>query len=242
MHEIFGVLGGMGPLATADFLRKLTELTPAHNDQEHIPTIVYSVPQIPDRSSCIMGHGPSPLPALLEGARFLESNGAQAIAITCNTAHFWYDDLVARIDVPIIHIADAVIERLVFDNGGKEPSVGLLATAGTIRTGVYQTRLARHGLSCLLSPEEDLEMLVMPGIAAVKAGDLDKAGTLLEKAARSLMSRGATAVVMACTEIPLALADASLELQPRLIDATAALAASCVRWWREHQLPSNVIA
>lgn len=237
MLDTLGILGGMGPLATADFLRKLTESTPALNDQDHIPTIIYSVPQIPDRTSCILGAGPSPLPALVEGVRFLAQNGARAIAIPCNTAHFWHGTLADEVNVPIIHIVDAVYDRLADDGDLAGQSVGLLATAGTIRTGVYQGRLNRHGIHCLTPTEEDLNTLIMPGIAAVKAGEIAAARSFLELAAQRILDQGASVAVMACTEIPVALAEASPELRPRLIDATAALATGCVRWWQSHSAP-----
>ncbi len=109
--RILGVLGGMGPLATVDFLQKLIEETPASRDQDHIPVIAYSVPQIPDRPLAILGKGESPLPHMLEGIHTLKRAGAQAIAIACNTAHYWYDDLVLQGGLPILHIADAACRR-----------------------------------------------------------------------------------------------------------------------------------
>lgn len=239
MLDKLGVLGGMGPLATADFLRKLTEATPAQSDQEHIPTIVYSVPQIPDRSSAILGTGPSPLPALTEGARFLAENGAKAIAIPCNTAHFWHDALIDEVGVPIIHIVDAVYDMLPHDTGKREPIVGLLATAGTIRSRVYQKRLDRYGIHCLVPSDDVLETSIMPGIAAVKAGHITTARGLLEQATMQVLEQGADVVVMACTEIPLALAKASADLRRQLIDATSALAARCVCWWDGHRYPQR---
>ena len=102
-----GVLGGMGPLATVDFLKKLIEETPATRDQDHIPAIAYSVPQIPDRPPAIVGNGDSPFPHMLAGIHTLRHAGATTIAIACNTAHFWYDDLLQQGGVPILHIADA---------------------------------------------------------------------------------------------------------------------------------------
>ena len=88
MGKRLGVLGGMGPLATVDFLQKLIEETPATRDQDHIPLIAYSVPQIPERPAAIAGHGESPLPHMLDGMRTLRNAGATMIAIACNTAHY----------------------------------------------------------------------------------------------------------------------------------------------------------
>ena len=132
MSKILGVLGGMGPLATVDFLQKLIEETPATRDQDHIPVIAYSVPQVPDRPRAIAGTGESPLPHMLAGIRTLKSAGAQAVAIACNTAHYWYDDLVQQGGLPVLHIADAACAVFA---GKKAQRVGLIATQGTAAAG-----------------------------------------------------------------------------------------------------------
>ena len=225
-----GVLGGMGPGATADFYLKLISATAASTDQEHVATIIRSVPQIPDRSAAISKKAESPLPALSSGIRELISSGAKAIAIPCNTAHFWYEDLVAISTVPVFHIVDTVRERL--ETNARTGPVGLLATAGTIEGKIYQNRLGgQSGYQVLVPEEEDQKKLVSPGIAAVKAGDLIAGADLLSKAARRLQERGARSAIMACTEIPIVLGPKSDVGMP-LIDATDALARHCVEWWR----------
>lgn len=225
-----GVLGGMGPGATADFYLKLISATAASTDQEHVATIIRSVPQIPDRSAAISQKAESPLPALSRGIRELISSGAKAIAIPCNTAHFWYDDLVAISTVPVFHIVDTVRERL--EANAHAGPVGLLATAGTIEGKIYQNRLAgQSGYQVLVPEQEDQKSLVSPGIAAVKAGDLSAGTDLLSKAARRLQERGAGSAIMACTEIPIVLGPKS-DVRMPLIDATDALARHCVEWWK----------
>jgi len=107
-----GVLGGMGAMATVDFLRKLVEATPAERDQEHIPLIVRFCPEVPDRAAALAGAGPSPQPALVAAAVELAAAGAQALAIPCNTAHYWYDALCAAVPIPILHIVDAALAEL----------------------------------------------------------------------------------------------------------------------------------
>lgn len=227
---MIGILGGMGPLATVDFLRKLVERTPAARDQEHVPLIVYAVPQIPDRTAGMMGTGESPLPALREGIRALERGGARAIAIPCNTAHYWYDELVDHCSVPLLHIADSACAAL-----GKDiSSVGLLGTSATLAAGFYQQRLAARGLACVTNPKDEVDAWVMPGIGLVKAGDLAGAGALLGQALAALFERGAERVILACTETPLALEHIAAPQMPRCIDATAALADACILWSRQN--------
>jgi len=102
----------MGAMATVDFLRKLVEATPAERDQEHIPLIVRFCPEVPDRAAALAGSGPSPQPALVAAAVELAAAGAQALAIPCNTAHYWYDALCAAVPIPILHIVDAALAEL----------------------------------------------------------------------------------------------------------------------------------
>jgi aspartate racemase len=120
---LIGVLGGMGPLAAVDFLHKRIASAPAKRDQDHVPTLVWNVPQIPDRQKALAGTGPSPLPAMLEGIARLNAAGASRIVIPCNTAHIWFDDLQSASQAPIIHIADATITALPDDIG----TVGLIS-------------------------------------------------------------------------------------------------------------------
>jgi aspartate racemase len=224
-EPVLGVLGGMGPVATADFLLRLARLTPAGRDQDHVPTIVYSDPQTPDRSDAILGVGPSPLPALRRGVEFLSRAGCALIAIPCNTAHYWYDELVARSAVPILHIADAAAGELT-GAGGR--TVGILATDGTIRAGIYQTRLAACGLAAIdltdLGGPDGEPNPVMRGIRAVKAGQDALARDTLRGAGQELVRRGATALVLACTDVSAALAGTSSLAGVPVLDAADCLA------------------
>lgn len=229
---LLGVLGGMGPLATVDFLHKLIEETPAQRDQDHIPVVVYSVPQIPDRPAAIVGDGPSPLPAMLEGVRVLKQAGAAALAIPCNTAHYWYDDIVRAAGVPVLHIADAACAELDRRRLGAR-RVGLMGTDGTIAGGFLQARFAARGLDAVLNTAEEQAQWVLPAIAGVKRGELDGAHRLVMQACAALEARGAQAIVLACTEIPIAVAHAASRYEAISVDATRALAQACVRWARD---------
>ncbi len=234
MKRILGVLGGMGPLATVDFMRKVIELTPVSRDQDHVPLIVYSMPQVPDRTECILEGGESPLPAMLEGLRTLEAAGAGCIAIPCNTAHHWFDAMRRECGVGLLHIADCACTFLERQGVGEGP-VGLLSTAGTIAAGIYQKRLGERGYDCLVPDAAEMEALVSAGIRLVKAGRTADARTRLEKAAANLRKRGARTIILGCTEIPLALDDRDAGY----VDATEALAAAGVKWYfDETETPS----
>jgi aspartate racemase len=229
---MLGVLGGMGPLATVDFLHKLIEETPAQRDQDHVPVIVYGVPQIPDRPAAIVGNGPSPLPAMLEGVRVLKQAGASAIAIACNTAHYWYEPLAEAAAVPVLHIADAACDALARRQVRAE-RVGLIATDGTLAAGFLQSRLESRSLQPLLNTTEEQAQWVLPAIACVKRRELAQAHALVSRACEALHARGAQSIILACTEIPVALEYASTPYAAISVDATRALAQACVQWWKE---------
>jgi aspartate racemase len=231
MKSVLGVLGGMGPLATVDFLRKLIDETPAARDEEHLPVIAWSVPQIPDRPAAITGNGDSPLPALLAGIRTLEQAGAIVIAIPCNTAHYWYDDMVREGGLPIIHIADAALDELKAQSiTGK--TVGLIATKGTLAAGFFQQRLKAHGFDCIVHSDAELDEIILPSIVHVKRNELEAAGALLTIGVEKLIARGAGGVILGCTETPVVLDRLPPALSAHCVDATRALAKACVRWWK----------
>jgi aspartate racemase len=232
MAHMLGVLGGMGPAATVDFLAKLIRLTPAERDQDHIPVVVVSDPCVPDRIAPIMeGRGPSPLEALRQGIRTLEQAGARCVAIPCHTAHHWYDGMIASARVPILHIADAVLADLA--RRGAAGPIGLLATAATLKAGFYQARLAAAGYACTLPGDEVMAASVLPAIALVKRNRAAEAAPLLVEAVRHLRQRGAATILLACTELPIALAAAPDP--PACVDATEALARACVAWHRRQR-------
>lgn len=229
-ERIVGVLGGMGPLATLDFLHKLIAATPAARcDQEHVPVLACSIPQIPDRTAAFRGQGESPLAAMVAHGRRLKAGGAGLVVMPCNTAHLWFDAVEQALQLPMLHIVDATLEAAAARVGGGAP-LGLLATDATVASGLYVNRGARAGTAFAWLQPTAAEMLeaVMPGIAAAKAGRLDDGRERLAAAARALRRRGAQAVVLGCTEIPLVLDEASAGLP--VVDATAALAGAAVRW------------
>ncbi len=207
----------MGPLATVDFLRKVVDATSAASDQDHIPLVVYSVPQIPDRTAAFFGWGPSPFSAMLKGVRTLETAGVESIAIPCNTAHLWHSQLQTHTPVEILHIVKATLEQVESRYG--QPRLGLLATAATVESNLYQSHGQENSLWVLPTAHE-LQHYLMPGIQAVKAGDLQQASTLLKYAAEGLLSRGAEVLIYGCTEVPIAL---QAESYPS-VDPTLALA------------------
>lgn len=231
---LLGVLGGMGPLATLDFQHRLLEATPAQRDQQQLPSVVWNVPQIPDRQHALAGRGPSPLPQLLRAVAKLNQAGATHIAIPCNTAHHWYDALNAASDAPILHIVEATTHAL-FAQQNRPRRVGLIATHGTLEAGWYQRALAARGIEPLVPTPQELATWFVPGCYAVKRGALEEGGTLLSTLATALFARGAETLVLACTEVPLALAAVNAPFLAQTFDPAQALAQQCAQLWLAHQ-------
>jgi len=196
--------------------------------------VIYAVPQVPDRTDALLAGGASPLPDLMAGLRVLVSAGAHVIAIPCHTAHAWYEPLARASPVPILHIVDTAVEaaaRVV----GPGARLGLVATAGALTVDSCAKRFGERGFECMLPSDVEVNALVTPAIARVKAGDVETAAPMLERVVAALLERGAAAVVLGCTEVPVALDRVASPLRDRCIDATAALAAACVTFHRrEH--------
>lgn len=224
-RRLIGVLGGMGPMATIDFMAKVVALTPANCDQAHVPLIVHQVPQIPDRSTAIMKCSDAPLAPMLAGLRRLARAGVELAVIPCNTAHHWYTQLSRQQPLPLLHIAEAVRQELIIRES-HEKQVALLATRGTHVAGVYSGRLGPP-FEPLMPGDEAVQNLVDASIAAVKAGKLAQATSAALEAADRSFSAGAEVLILGCTELPVALAGSAV--QSRCIDSTLALARLCVK-------------
>ncbi len=225
---MLGVLGGMGPLAGATFMQRLTLLTPGERDQDHIPTVLWSDPRVPDRTAARLAGGEDPLPALLRGIRGLEAAGCGAIAIPCNTAHGWFEGMQAATRLPILHIVEAAADELL-RLGVASGTIGLLATKGTLAMRLYQERLEGRGYDVIVPSAEDMDRVVMPAIDQVKANRVAEAYAPLAEAAMALVARGARAVVLGCTEIPLGIS-AGPPLPFPVADTIDALARASIAW------------
>ena len=232
VEKVLGVLGGMGPLASAQFMLRLTLLTPAERDQDHIPAVLWSDPRVPDRTRGKLSGGDDPLPWLLRGIAGLKQAGAGAIAIPCNTAHGWYQDMAEAAGLPILHIVDAAAEDL--RRLGIGPGrIGLMGTAATLAMRLYQERLSGQGWACIVPDDDQMVRLVTPSIALVKANRVREAYEPLALVANDLAARGATAVVLGCTEIPLGIqAGPADRLRAPVVDTIDALARASIRWAR----------
>ncbi|MEX0974068.1 MAG: amino acid racemase [Bacillota bacterium] len=220
--KVVGIIGGMGPEATADLFLKIVKSTPAGRDQDHLRIVIDNNPEIPDRTAFILGKGADPRPYLLATARNVEKMGADFMVIPCNTAHYFHKEIQAAVNVPVLHIMKEVAREL----SGKIQKAGILASTGTLRTRLYEDHLKEAGIEAVVPLGTDQDE-VMDAIYSVKAGDLAKGRELALKQGARLISMGAQVVIAGCTEIPLVLQNG--DLAAPVLDATKVLAVSCVR-------------
>jgi aspartate racemase len=207
-----GILGGMGPAASAEFVTRLIRQTPASHDQEHIPFVLWNEPRIPDRSTSMRNGDNQPLLWLLQGVQALKTVGCDHIVIPCNSAHFWYNEM-ARFGVPILHIVDSIADQLRALHLDHE-TIGVMGTQGTIEHGLYQSRLESQGWTCIVPDCAEMDFFVQPAIDLIKAGKIMESQLLLMKVIHSLIDRGAKAIVLGCTELPLSICIDSVEGVP----------------------------
>lgn len=233
MHRpILGILGGVGPMATAYFMQCVVKKTPAERDQDNIPMIVFNDPQIPDRTAYILDHDePNPLPELEKVVAWLEHAGADYIAIPCNTAHYFYDPIVEAANVPVLNIMRETAARILA-TAGAESSVGLLATSGTIESGVFQDYLSEARLNVVVPTRQEQDEVVMPLIYdRIKKNLPYDAAAFLDVARRLHEEEGCETVIVGCTELSVVYQD--LDEKPAyLVDAMDVLADRCVEFYR----------
>lgn len=200
MRKTAGVLGGMGPDTTVDFMAKVIAATRAEKDQDHARLLVDQNPALPNRQAALRGDGEDPGPALAAMARGLERAGADFLVMPCNTAHAFAPAICEAVSIPLVSIIDVTVDACRLYE-----SVGVMATAGCVQTGLYQRALAAAGIGCILPDDAAVEEITRLAFA-VKLGDRGAAVvTGLQAIADALVASGARALVAACTEIPLVL-------------------------------------
>ena len=198
--KTLGVIGGLGPMATAYFLQLLTQMSDAKTDQDHMEILMISRPSIPDRTKYILGQScDSPVEDMVLTGKRLKENGADIIAIPCITAHYFHNELERKIGLPVIN---AIEETAVYLKNTGIERIGILATDGTVQSSLFQEGMTRYGIECIV-PSEEAQKIVMSliydNIKAGKEADL----SMLEQASEELFTRGAQVILLACTELSL---------------------------------------
>lgn len=227
MKKTIGILGGMGPLATADLFRKIVLLTGAERDNDHIRIYIDNNTRIPDRTAAILSGGPDPVPEMAAALRNLEACGADCVVMPCNTAHYFLPRLRKMTETPILSMLDITAEACAKTYPGKR--AGILATRGTLSTGLYDRAMRAQGVECVLPDEPGRDVLMTAIYDGVKKGAplapmRDGLISLLERMA----SQGAGYFVLACTELPIV--REVLELPGDFVDPTAELAKAAIQF------------
>jgi len=218
-----GILGGMGPQATNDFYQFILDRTDAHKDQEHLSAVIFSDADMPDRTEAILSGNVQPVfERMLSGAKLLEGFGCDAIAVPCNTAHYFLDRVQGEIHIPIIHMIRETAGEL--ERQGRKKAC-ILGTDGTVQSGLYQAELERRGIAAAV-PDPQTQTLVMSliydEIKAGHPGDMDKFAAIH----RGIRALDCDCVVIACTEM--SVFAGRHKLPPYYVDAMSVLARRCL--------------
>ena len=221
--KTLGVIGGLGPMATAYFLQLLTQMTDAQKDQNHIEVLIHSKPQIPDRTRYILGKSAhNPVPDMVAVGKSLVNQGADILAIPCITAHYFQEELEAAIGCPIINALEETAEY-VKQRGFEK--IGIMATDGTIESGIFQHALEKHGMKAVIPCKEKqagVMHLIYDNVKSGKPVELP----LFEEIAQELFAQGAQVILLGCTELSLIKRDFALE--PGFLDVMEVLARKAV--------------
>ena len=222
-HKTVGIIGGMGPLATADLFTKIIRHTRASCDAEHLHIVIDNNTAIPDRTAAILHGGEDPLPQLVKSAERLERAGADFLIMPCNTAHHYYDALCAKTPLPVLNMIE-LAAREAAARGKK--CVGLLSTDGTIAARIYDGPFEKAGVALVRALPQGQRAIMSMIYDDIKGGrdctDRAEICAVLD----DMCARGAECFVLGCTEMPLAFTKYALPYEA--VDATDVLARAAV--------------
>ena len=227
MRKTIGILGGMGPLATANLFKKIVTMTKADGDNDHIRVYIDSNSAIPDRTAAILQGGPDPTAEMLSALRHLEACGASCIIMPCNTAHYYLPRLQALTGTPILDMLEITARRCAALYPGKRAVI--LATRGTLATGLYSAALERQGVDFLVPDEREQDVLMHLIYGVVKASrPLAPEKETWRELLDGLRAKGADYFILGCTELPIVAAE--LEIPRPFVDSTEELARAAIRF------------
>lgn len=224
MSKTIGILGGMGSLATAYIFKKIIMSTDAKTDQEHIDIMLYNNPSIPNRTDYILGKGENPLAHLVESAKKLEAMGADFLIMPCNTAHYFYKDIISTIKIPFINMVEETVVHLI-NTYPNEKTIGLLATQGTYKSKIYSALLEKYNISTVV-PSKNSQQFITNLINNIKSGEVNIDLTKYYNILSELKSFGVKKIILGCTEI--SIAHEILNIRGDYIDASEILATNAV--------------
>jgi aspartate racemase len=200
-EKIVGIIGGMGPEATVDLMNRIIKATPALDDSDHIRMLVDNNPKIPSRIKAILeGNGESPIPCLREMARRLESWGVDFLAMPCNTAHYYHQDIQKAVNIPVLNMIGLAVHAVIESNPDLK-CVGLLASTAVLHLELYAKRFARRNVR-LEAPTDWIQSDIMQAIKKIKTSRYgSEVVAAIQAGVDDLLKRGAECLLIACTEI-----------------------------------------
>ena len=222
VKKTVGIIGGMGPAATALLFRKMIDYTDAKTDADHMHILIDNRPSIPDRTTAILNGDDTPVKKICESGKQLEKMGAELIAIPCNTSHYFYSYIQEQLDVPVINMLEETAKEC--KKMGLN-SVGVLATTGTKNTGIYEKALKAYDIETIYPDEEEQTVLMSLIYDYVKAGK-EADCRMFHKELEHMKKEGAQAFVLGCTELPMVFRDGDFGM--RFIDSLDVLAKRAV--------------
>lgn len=225
-EKVIGILGGMGPEATADLFNRIIRETPAKKDQDHLRVIIDNNPKIPDRTTAILGEGVSPLPEMVKTAKNLEKAGADFIIMPCITAHYYYKELSKSVKIPVLNMIELTAQNInkIFP---KAKNAGLLGTTGTVKSKLFDKSLGKFGVE-MIYPLEAFQRKVMEAIYDyIKAGKILEGKKIVVDVANHLIELGAEVIICGCTETSLVLKDG--DVTKPVVDPVQILAQTAVK-------------
>lgn len=225
MEKTIGIIGGMGPLATCDMFYKILNAVDADSDQAFPRVVIDSNTEIPDRTKAILNGGKDPIPEMVRSAVRLESMGAEVLVISCNTAHYFYKNLQLFVHVPVLNML-AETARFLHEN--KIKKAALLATDGTVQSGVYKKAFDAEGIEMLLPSKEGQNSIMNLIYNGVKKDNFSISVGGVQREIKSLFDRGAETLVLGCTELPIAFS--YYHFSDKITDPTEIIAISALKF------------
>lgn len=221
-----GILGGMGPLATADIFKKIVLLTDANSDNEHIPILIDNNTLVPDRTEFIIGNGKNPAKYLVKSAINLELMGADVIIMPCNTAHYFYDEIVKYISIPFLNIIEETA-KYILKNYKYKKRIALLSSKGTYASLIYQNIFDKYKID-LVIPSKKNQKIIMELIYSIKKGNYNLNKNKYIDIVNEFLDNDIDLFILGCTELPIAFK--LLDFNVNFIDPTTILALSAIEY------------
>ncbi len=223
--KLVGIIGGMGPNATVDFMSRILQATPASTDQDHVRMVIENNPRIPSRQLAMRGEGQDPGSEIAAIAARLEAAGAEFLVMPCNLAHAWQSEIEAAVSIPFVSIVDVSVQSAL-DRSDDGSAVGLMTTPGCFTAGLYQQALAASGRPVITQTPDELAA-TLSLVERIKSGDQSvEVASGLRTLANELVNRGAKVLIAACTEFPLVLDESMFDVA--FVSSTEVLAGRTV--------------